>query len=235
MKNYTIIWDFDGTLLPSDPYDSEQTLLLHRLHTSGEPISASRRIIAKAAIYADRKEWLGASFKKFYLWVLRGSRIEILDRVSEILAKKITPLDRRALKRLSQKGHHMMVISCGTMDLIEATLQRAGLDRHFEIVPTNRFKKINGRISAMAYRILRPEDKLVIIHFLKLSPDNTIAIGDGYTDLPLLDWASVAVMMDRNGKKKQKYSGKDYIFISSIAELEEIIVKQATCRSSDIY
>ncbi len=31
MKIKTIIWDFDGTLLPLSPYDSEQTLTLYKL------------------------------------------------------------------------------------------------------------------------------------------------------------------------------------------------------------
>jgi hypothetical protein len=31
MKTATIIWDFDGTLLPFAPYDSEQTLMLYKL------------------------------------------------------------------------------------------------------------------------------------------------------------------------------------------------------------
>ena len=38
MKLYTIIWDFDGTILPSDPYDSEQTLLLYKVNGAGEKI-----------------------------------------------------------------------------------------------------------------------------------------------------------------------------------------------------
>jgi FMN phosphatase YigB (HAD superfamily) len=32
MKPSMIIWDFDGTLIPNDPYDSEQTLMLYKLN-----------------------------------------------------------------------------------------------------------------------------------------------------------------------------------------------------------
>jgi len=61
MKNYTIIWDFDGTILPSDPYDSEQTLLLYKLNAPEEKTSLVKSIVAKAVIYADKREWLGKS------------------------------------------------------------------------------------------------------------------------------------------------------------------------------
>ena len=56
MKPDTIIWDFDGTILPSDPYDSEQTLLLYKLAAVEGKMSFFRRMVAKVVIYADRKE-----------------------------------------------------------------------------------------------------------------------------------------------------------------------------------
>ena len=43
MKPDTIIWDFDGTLLPSDPYDSEQTLLRYKLTAVEEKISIFKK------------------------------------------------------------------------------------------------------------------------------------------------------------------------------------------------
>jgi hypothetical protein len=35
MKPSMIIWDFDGTLLPNEPHDSEQTQMLYKLHETG--------------------------------------------------------------------------------------------------------------------------------------------------------------------------------------------------------
>ena len=34
----TVIWDFDGTLVPNDPYDSEQSLMIHKLYHAGQKI-----------------------------------------------------------------------------------------------------------------------------------------------------------------------------------------------------
>ena len=38
MSRYNIIWDFDGTLLPNDPYDSEQSLMMYKLYEAGERV-----------------------------------------------------------------------------------------------------------------------------------------------------------------------------------------------------
>ena len=78
MGTYSIIWDFDGTLLPSDPYDSEQTLMLHKLNETGENICVILRTIARMMIYADNKEHLRKSFKRFYVWLFRYSTAELV-------------------------------------------------------------------------------------------------------------------------------------------------------------
>jgi len=52
-----------------------------------------------------------------------------------------------------------------------------------------------------------------------IASDNAIAIGDGYTDIPVLDWAGISVMLDRTGKKKRQHGNMKYRFISSIAEI----------------
>ena len=131
MKLYTIIWDFDGTILPSTPFDSEQVLLRYKIKSSQESVAFFKRIIAKAVIYADMKEWLGASFKKYYIWILKRTQMELLDKVAKNLAPKISNTDRKTFLRLKADGHHMMVLSCGTIDLIERTLQLAEIDTCF--------------------------------------------------------------------------------------------------------
>lgn len=225
MKPDTIIWDFDGTILPSDPYDSEQTLLLYKLNAPGVKISIFRRLVARAVIYADRKEWLKASFKKYYLWLLRGTPNEVLDRVAEKLAKKITLTDRRSYLSLYDKGYTLIVLSCGTLDLIERTLHLADLDNCFTVIKGNHFESQNNRITGMAFQILTPQDKLEIVKSLEISPQNAIAVGDGYTDLPLLDWASIPIMMDRTGEKRQRFAQKGYYFISTAADMLEVVQK----------
>ena len=63
MRQHTIIWDFDGTILPTEPYDSEQSLLIHKLSEQKKEISLLKRWVVQAIIYADMKEWIGKYFK----------------------------------------------------------------------------------------------------------------------------------------------------------------------------
>jgi phosphoserine phosphatase len=223
MKLKTIIWDFDGTILPSSPYDSEQTLLLYKLNKSRENISFFKKLVARAIIYADRKEWLGGSFKTYYLWVLKGTPIDALDRVAESLVNKITKTDRQCFFRLKEEGYHMMILSCGTADLIERVINLAGLDDCFTLIPGNRFQFTNNLISGMDFLLIHPRDKLQVMQALGISIQQSIVVGDGYTDLPILDAAGIPVMVDRIGKKREKYIKKNYHFISSIAELCNIL------------
>jgi len=65
MKKYTIIWDFDGTILPSDPYDSEQETVIYILNQMSKRIHPVRRLFANAMIYADMKKMLRRRFKNF--------------------------------------------------------------------------------------------------------------------------------------------------------------------------
>jgi len=60
----TIIWDFDGTLLPHAPYDSEQTLMLYKLDESAQRPPYIVRAIARLLIWADRRQMLRKTFKR---------------------------------------------------------------------------------------------------------------------------------------------------------------------------
>ncbi len=226
MKKYTIIWDFDGTILQPEPYDSEQLLLLHKLHQSREKIPFFMHVIGRAIIYADMKEWFRRTFKKLYLSLLMDTHIEMLDHVAKLLAEKISEVDRQTLLRLKESGHTMMVLSCGTVDLSERVLKIAGLDNCFCMIEGNRFQIENDRIIGMDFHIPNPEDKLKLINAQYIRPENAIVIGDGYTDRPLLNWAGIPVLIDRTGKKKARYTKKGYHVIVSIAEIGEMIEKR---------
>ena len=222
-KTDTIVWDFDGTLIPNDPCDSEQTLIEYKLYETGEKISLFTRSLAKLLIYADQKEHLRKLFKWFYIRLMTGSSTEIFDPVGLRLAAKISRADRQALRQLADQGHRMIVLSCGTVNLSEITLQKAGLDNCFEIYAGNRFESENGRISAMTLHIPDPENKVRFLAAQNIDPARCLAVGDGYTDIPMLDWAKIPVLIDRTGRKQGKYAGKDYHFVRSLPEVLDIV------------
>ena len=219
----TIIWDFDGTLIPNDPCDSEQTLMMYKLYEAGEKISIFTRALAKLLIYADQQEYLRNLFKRFYIRFMTGSSTDIFDPVGRRLAVKISPADRQALRQLADQGHRMIVLSCGTVNLSEITLQKAGLGECFEIYAGNRFESDNGRISSMTLHIPNPEDKVGFLAARNIDPTRCLAVGDGYTDIPMLDWAKIPVLMDRNGRKHLKYAAKNYHLVRSLPEILNII------------
>jgi phosphoserine phosphatase len=76
--------------------------------------------------------------------------------------------------------------------------------------------------------IADPDDKLAMMNKLNLSPERTIVVGDGYTDLPLLNWSSIPVVIDRTGKKKKGFTSNRFHFITSIPEIMNIIKETAT-------
>ena len=223
MHPYHIIWDFDGTLLPNDPYDSEQTLMMHKLNGAGPKMPFWIRALARGLLYADQKEHLRKVFKKFYIRFMQGSPVSDLDLVCGQLAAKISAADRSALRHLANQGHPMIVLSCGTADLSTGTLQKAGLEDCFERIVANRFVVKNGRINGMTLHIPNPEDKVRFVVEQRIDPARCVAVGDGYTDIPLLNWAKISVMVDRTGQKQIKYSHKNYRFLRSLSEIFDII------------
>jgi phosphoserine phosphatase len=230
MEKPTIIWDFDGTILPLAPFDSEQSLLRYRMNQPEEPFGLLKKAYVKTIIYADRRERLRKTFKKSYIRFLKGTPSKVLDEVCRDLAEKISTAARKVFWKLENDGYDMMVLSCGTADLSERVLTFAGLLDCFSRIEGNRFQFDADRIVGMQLRLPNPEDKLTMIKKLNLSPDRTMVVGDGYTDLPLLNWASIPVIIDRSGQKKKRFTSHDFYFISSIPEIMNIIEENANSR-----
>jgi phosphoserine phosphatase len=76
----------------------------------------------------------------------------------------------------------------------------------------------------MCYVIVSPEDKLTALKTWHIRPETCIAVGDGYTDIPLLDKASVPILMDRTGGNHRLVKAKGYQAIASISELLPLII-----------
>ena len=223
MKTDTIIWDFDGTLLPLAPYDSEQTLMLYKLNETVPRPPYIVRAIARLLIWADRRQMLRQTFKRFYIRLMKGTPIAAMDQIGKRLADRISFQDRQALARLKSENYRMVVLSCGTADLSERILTHAGLGDCFESIAANRFNISKGLINGMRLHLANPLDKVTWLKKMGICADDAIAVGDGYTDIPLLDWAKISVLVDTTGKKKAKYRHKIYRFISSISEILSVL------------
>ncbi len=91
--------------------------MMFKLYETGEKISIFMRALARIMIYADQKEYLRKTFKRFYIRLMNGTSVAIFDPVGRRLAAKISPVDRQALRQLANLGHRMIVLSCGTANL----------------------------------------------------------------------------------------------------------------------
>lgn len=229
MKRPDIIWDYDGTILPFRPYDSEQFLLDYLSRKNIHGYSFFKKIIGRAAIYADRKEIMGHSFKKYYNWLVRDTDTSVLDDVNSALAEMIPDSHVETFAALSGRGFRMSIISCGTGDLCVSPLEKKNASRFFSGIVSNFFTYRGRKISGMDYHVLKGQDK--IGHAVKLGcdPGNTVVVGDGYTDLPLLDWCRYPVLLDPGGAKRKKLSGRKYSFADSLPEVSEIIERYGVC------
>lgn len=219
------MWDFDGTILPLKPFDSEQSLLIHRMNQPENPFGRFKKGYARAIIYADRREWFRKTFKRSYIQLLKGTPSSLLDEVCRRMAEMITHVDRQTLRALKHDGHTMLLLSCGTADLSERILTFAEIRVCFNLIEGNRFEFDENRIKGMDLRLPDPKDKLQLAHTLNLSPERTIVVGDGYTDLPLLNWSAMPILIDRSGKKKKQFSAYNFYFITAIPQLRNVIKK----------
>jgi phosphoserine phosphatase len=229
MTPHTIIWDFDGTLYPLRPLDSEQALLKRRRAQLHKGFSRFQSLWIEGLIYGDRHQWFTSRpsrklYRMLYSWALKGTPATFLDQVAKDIAALISADDRKALHDLHARHFRMLVISCGTQELCEKILERAGVKKCFEAIRANPLKLKAGSIVGGVSCLVSAEDKLSLAR--KLTNDNpkgVVAVGDGYTDIPLLDWVQTPIMMDPDQSKQSTYAKKPYQFITAIDELPGLL------------
>jgi phosphoserine phosphatase len=209
-----LIWDFDGTLIP---FDSEQYLL------SSLSLARLRALGARLFVYADRHGWDPRGLKILYAWCLRGVGLDVLGRACAEIAGGIVEADRVAIRDLASRGLEMRVVSCGTTDLSWGALHAAGLSDCFSQVEANPFTMDHaGRIAGIERRVILPETKVKIVARSGVPWEQVVAVGDGLTDLPLLDRAGLAILI-AGGRKAARHAGREYQVVPTLSDAIELI------------
>ncbi|NLS75729.1 MAG: haloacid dehalogenase-like hydrolase [Chloroflexi bacterium] len=214
-----VIWDFDGTLLP---YDSEQALLRSLLRPPLQ-VGLHKALLARALSWADRHNLMERSFKRWYVRCLRGLPVEALDRLARQVARDISDADRRAIDEIRALGARMFVVSCGTGDLSQRILEAAGVAAGFLAIEANWFTFWGNRIEGMDLSIHLPADKLAAVKGLGISISHAVMVGDGITDLPLLDEAAYPILLDRAGRKATLIRENGYLGAASLPEVARLL------------
>jgi phosphoserine phosphatase len=203
-----VVWDFDGTLIP---FDSEQYLV------ETLPLPGLRRLGARLFVYGDRQGWDPGKLKRLYAWCLCGTPTAALDPICAQIARRISPPDRDGLKALAAAGIDMKVLSCGTADMSRGTLRAAGLVKAFSGVQANNLLTRDGHITGIERQIYLPETKVEIAAQYGLPWNEIVAVGDGLTDLPLLDQAERGILI-ATGERAARYADRGYEIVPTLSQ-----------------
>lgn len=200
-KKYLIAFDFDGTLYPLIPYDSEQRLVLSTAKNRGH----LNRLRAKRMVEKDNQGRMGlGEFNRRYHDLLGGCTPSQIDEVASDLFSLVDPTQFTLLKELSKKAD-LAILSCGTENIIHAFLSLHKIEHHFFQVSGKSLHFTKGEKPDIVCTIGSPEEKREAFATLKKNYTTTIAVGDGPTDIPMLKEADLGLIIDWNGEEA-KYS-----------------------------
>jgi len=209
-----VIWDFDGTLIP---FDSEQFLL------KALALRGLRRLGARLFVYADRRGWDPGALKVLYGWCLRGTPTDAIDLASHQIASHLAAADRDALRALSTKVK-MAVLSCGTADLSHGTLRAAGLEGAFARIEANWLHVRGGQVRGIERRVYTPRAKVAAAARYGVAWEQVIAVGDGLTDLPLLDRVGLPILIAGSGKATH-FAGRGYRIVATLGAAIRLVAQ----------
>jgi phosphoserine phosphatase len=176
-----IAFDFDGTLS-----DSEMTVLLgEEAGVADEIDEITERAMNDELSYAE----------SLY------ARAELLDGLPEEQVEaafdrvQLRPGAAEVIDALTEAGHHVAILTGGFDDGVAAALEREGVS--VDTIVANSLPIRNGKLTGEAEGPLIEGTKDTALEELAgevgVGMDDTVAIGDGANDLPMLEVAGLAI------------------------------------------
>ncbi len=208
-----IAFDFDGTLYPIAPYDSEQYLML--INNRG----TDRYKETVDVVKRDMEGKLGhENFNLAFGKLALGATEDDIEEVSDNLVKLIQVDEYVPFCSLCERAD-LVTLSCGSVDLARSFLRRLGILDCFLAFHGKEFVYREGHVSQVLFPVGTFEAKADIIRAYRRKYDRIIAVGDGPTDIPMLKASDKGIIVDLTDKKRE------YPFerVSSIKELLERI------------
>ena len=178
-----IAFDFDGTLS-----DSEMTVLLgEREGVADEMAEITERAMNDEISYAKSlRERAG---------LLEGLEEERAEEAYGEVA--LRPGAAALLRRLHDYGHHVAILTGGFERGVERALEREGVRDAVDTVVANRLPIEGGRLTGGVEGPLvegtKDRELERLVEELGVKPGQTVAVGDGANDLPMLEVAGFAV------------------------------------------
>lgn len=182
MKEVTglLVMDVDGTLIRQEGID-----LLAQEAGAGEKVA---EITAQAM---NGKLDFAASLEA-RVALLKGLEASIFPKIIEQI--DVTPGAESLITELHQRGYKVGLVSGGFHEVIDPIARSLGIDR----VLANRLQTSDGRLTGKVLGgIITPERKkealLIWARDNHIPLSQTIAMGDGANDLPMIETAGVGI------------------------------------------
>ena len=174
------VFDMDSTLIEAEVIDE-----LAKAHGVGERVSH----ITERAMRGELD--FKASFRE-RLALLKGLDISVLDAIGAQL--RLTEGTERLFAELKRLGYKTAILSGGFTYFAKQLQARLGIDYVF----ANELEVVNGQCTGVAVEpIVDAQRKADLLQQLAaeegLSLDQTVAVGDGANDLPMLALAGLGV------------------------------------------
>ncbi len=212
-KKYLIAFDFDGTLYPLLPYDSEQRLVLSTAKGRGH----LNRVRANRMVQKDSEGKMGlGEFNRRYHEMLGGCTPSQIEEVAHDLFSLVESDQFALLKKLSEKAD-LAILSCGTENIIHAFLSLHKIEHHFFQVSGKSLHFNKASKPDIKCTIGSPEEKRSVFADLKKKYTHSIAVGDGPTDIPMLEEADLGLIIDWNGEEA-RYPFETYADLHTVLE-----------------
>ena len=210
-KKACIIFDFDGTLYPIAPYDSEQRLIRKVADAKGTLF----RQRAKRLIAQDQAgKLIDDAFHTRYAHLVRTATPSMIDEVARDISLFLSEEDSKALAALSCRAD-LAILTCGTENLVESFLQHIGLREHFFLIRGKRLVWDEPGRNHMVVDIDSPQAKAEALELLRSQYRTIVAVGDGPTDMPMLHASDLPLIIDWN-RNKREYPFETYGSIPDI-------------------
>jgi len=189
-----ILFDFDGTLYPFRPFDSEDLLLIL------SAVSKEEKLLAQDLRERDEHGQVGSQeMLEAEKQLLIGKTDTLIKDVAEYLSEKAGEKFLLPLRQLKDKDTEFYVISCGIAEIAREYLHIQKVDDLFFGVYGKHVLSDKGLITKIDYSEVatREDKKQKAIQLIKEHPGyQTIAIGDGFTDLPIFSICDKAIFID---------------------------------------
>lgn len=182
MKKVTglLAMDVDGTLIRQEGID-----LLAQEAGAGEKV-------AEITAQAMNGELDFSASLEARVALLKGLEASIFPKIIEQM--DVTPGAKTLITELHQRGYKVGLVSGGFHEVIDPIARSLGID----LVRANRLQTFDGRLTGKVLReIVTPERKkdslLTWARENHIPRSQTIAMGDGANDLPMIETAGIGI------------------------------------------